>query len=126
VGTVHLRDDDDWESDRYLHCSILLPCGRGGMNLYQDSGMINPNGAGCRHAAGDSAWRHGRGQLRLSLQRQHTLPEPSGATLVSSGGLSTYKLHLGSEALTAAPRGEQNIFLPRCVKFDVDGRDVDP
>jgi len=36
----------------------------------------------------------------------------AGATLFSSGGLSTYKLHLGSEALTASPRGEQNIFFP--------------
>jgi hypothetical protein len=36
----------------------------------------------------------------------------AGSSLLSSGGLSTYKLHLGSEALTASPRGEQNIFLP--------------
>ena len=36
----------------------------------------------------------------------------AGSSLVSSNGLSTYKLHLGSEALTASPRGEQNIFLP--------------
>src|SRR5208337_200911 len=35
----------------------------------------------------------------------------AGSTLGSAGGLSTYKLHLGGEALTAAPRGEQNIFL---------------
>ncbi len=89
-----------------------FPAGAVGMNLYQDSGMINPNGAGCSTpqvtAPGgtvvDNYAYHCSGNTPYQNQ--------AGATLVSSGGLSTYKLHLGSEALTAAPRGEQNIFLP--------------
>jgi hypothetical protein len=36
----------------------------------------------------------------------------AGAANLSSNGVTTYKLNIASESLTASPRGEQNIFLP--------------
>jgi len=89
-----------------------FPTGAVGLNLYRDSGLINPNDAGCSmpQVAVPGGTVVDNYQFRCSSNTPYS--NQAGASLVSAGGLSTYKLHLGSEALTAAPRGEQNIFLP--------------
>jgi hypothetical protein len=93
-----------------------FPNGAVGVNVYRDSyNVILNNGTGCPPMPGISApggteidssagaYCSGSGQYGTNY---------AGSSLLSSNGLSTYKLHLGSEALTASPRGEQNIFLP--------------
>jgi hypothetical protein len=89
-----------------------FPAGAVGLNLYRDSGMINPNGAGCGtpQVAVPGGTVVDNYQFKCSSNTPYS--NQAGSSLFSSGGLSTYKLHLGSEALTASPRGEQNIFLP--------------
>jgi hypothetical protein len=92
-----------------------FPNGAVGVNVYRDSynailnngascpvpGISTPGGTEIDSSAG--AYCSGSGQYGTNY---------AGSSLLSSNGLSTYKLHLGSEALTASPRGEQNIFLP--------------
>jgi len=89
-----------------------FPVGALGLNLYRDSGMINPNGAGCTAPQVTAPGGTIVDNYAFRCNANTPYQNQAGATLVSSSGLSTYKLHLGSEALTAAPRGEQNIFLP--------------
>ncbi len=89
-----------------------FPTGAVGVNVYRDSGEINPGGGGCAvpEVSVPGSTIVDNYAFRCSGNTPPTTQ--AGSSLVSSGGLSTYKLHLGSEALTAAPRGEQNIFLP--------------
>ena len=87
-----------------------FPAGAVGLNGYRDGGMINPSSCSTPQVTVPG----GTVVDNLSYKCSSNTPysNQAGASLVSSGGLSTYKLHLGSEALTASPRGEQNIFLP--------------
>ncbi len=94
-----------------------FPNGAIGVNVYRDSYLrILPGGTCANQAFPDItapsgtvvdnnayAYCTGTGQYGINY---------AGSSLLSSNGLSTYKLHLGSEALTASPRGEQSIFLP--------------
>ena len=89
-----------------------FPSGAVGLNLYRDSGMINPNGASCSTPQVTAPGGTLVDNYLYKCSSNTPYSNQAGASLVSSGGLSTYKLHLGSEALTASPRGEQNIFLP--------------
>jgi len=88
-----------------------FPPGAVGLDLYRDSGLVNPNGASC--SIPQVSVPGGTVVDNYSYECSSNTPyqNQAGSSLLSSGGLSTYKLHLGSEALTASPRGEQNIFL---------------
>jgi len=90
-----------------------FPLGAVGVNVYRDSGRLNPSGAGCNLGPTITA---PSGTVTDNYYYECSSNTPylnqAGSSLLSSSGLSTYKLHLGSEALTASPRGEQNIFLP--------------
>jgi hypothetical protein len=89
-----------------------FPAGAVGVNVYRDGGRIYNNGANCTTPSISTP----SGTQIDSYSARCTSNTPylneAGATLLSSGGVSTYKLRVGSEALTALPRGEQNIFLP--------------
>jgi hypothetical protein len=89
-----------------------FPSGAVGLNLYRDSGMINPNGASCSTPQVTAPGGTVVDNYLYKCSSNTPYSNQAGASLISSGGLSTYKLRLGSEAITASPRGEQNIFLP--------------
>jgi hypothetical protein len=89
-----------------------FPPGAVGVNWYRNNIRPDNNGVSCTipyitQPGGSSVDNQPYGCVANTPYQNQ-----AGSSLVSSGGLSTYKLHLGSEALTASPRGEQNIFLP--------------
>jgi len=77
-GTVHLRDDDDWNQTVTCTAPSSFPAGAVGMNLYQDSGMINPNGAGCSTPQVTAPGGTVVDNYAYHCSGKHTLPEPSG------------------------------------------------
>ncbi len=89
-----------------------FPPGAAGLDLYRDSGMVNPNDASCSIPQVTTPGGTVVDNYGYECSSNTPYQNQAGSSLLSSGGLSTYKLHLGSEALTASPRGEQNIFLP--------------
>ncbi len=89
-----------------------FPAGAVGVNVYRDSGMINPNGASCSMPQITTPGGNITDNYYYRCSSNTPYLNQAGSSLLSSSGFSTYKLHLGSEALTASPRGEQNIFLP--------------
>ena len=89
-----------------------FPAGAVGVNVYRDSGMINPGGASCSMPQITTPGGAITDNYFYRCSSNTPYLNQAGSSLFSSSGLSTYKLHLGSEALTASPRGEQNIFLP--------------
>jgi len=89
-----------------------FPAGAVGVNVYRDSGMINPGGASCSMPQITTPGGNITDNYYYRCSSNTPYLNQAGSSLLSSSGLSTYKLHLGSEALTASPRGEQNVFLP--------------
>ncbi len=89
-----------------------FPLGAVGVNVYRDGWHINPNDAGCSGPTITAPGGTATDNYYYFCVANPPYLNQAGSSLLSSSGLSTYKLHLGSEALTASPRGEQNIFLP--------------
>jgi len=89
-----------------------FPAGAVGLNVYRDGGLIEANGVSCTSPQISTPGGTVLDNYSYRCSANTPYLNQAGATLFSSGGLSTYKLHLGSEALTASPRGEQNIFFP--------------
>ncbi len=89
-----------------------FPNGAVGVNVYRDGGRIYNNGANCNTPSITSPGGTQIDSYSFLCTNNTPYQNQAGSSLVSSGGLSTYKLRVGSEALTALPRGEQNIFLP--------------
>jgi hypothetical protein len=89
-----------------------FPNGAVGVNVYRDSGRIYNNGANCNTPSITSPGGTQIDSYSATCNNNTPYQNQAGSSLVSSGGLSTYKLRVGSDALTALPRGEQNIFLP--------------
>ncbi len=89
-----------------------FPNGAVGVNVYRDSGRIYNNAANCNTPSISSPGGTQIDSYSATCTSNTPYQNEAGSTLLSSGGVSTYKLRVGSEALTALPRGEQNIFLP--------------
>jgi len=89
-----------------------FPLGAVGVNVYRDNGRIYNNGANCNTPNITSPGGTQIDSYTTTCNYNTPAQNQAGASLLSSGGVSTYKFRIGSEALTALPRGEQNIFLP--------------
>jgi hypothetical protein len=89
-----------------------FPAGAVGVNVYRDGGRINPSDITCNPPTISTPGGSVTDNFYYFCSANTPYLNQAGSSLLSSGGLSTYKLRLGSEALTASPRGEQNIFLP--------------
>ncbi len=89
-----------------------FPSGATGLNVYRDNGRIYNNGANCSTPNISSPGGTQIDSYSATCNNNTPTQNQAGASLVSSGGVSTYKLRVGNEALTALPRGEQDIFLP--------------
>ncbi|MFI5096521.1 MAG: hypothetical protein ACHQT6_00975 [Candidatus Acidiferrales bacterium] len=89
-----------------------FPVGAVGLNLYRDSGMINPNGASCNTPQINVLGGTIADNYLFKCGANAPYQNQAGSSLISSHGLATYKLKISNETLTASPRGEQNIFLP--------------
>jgi len=89
-----------------------FPPGAVGVNVYRDNGRIYNNAMNCNTPNISAPGGTQIDSYSATCTSNTPGLNQAGATLLSSGGVSTYKLRIGSEALTALPRGEQNIFLP--------------
>lgn len=89
-----------------------FPLGAVGVNVYRDNGRIYNNASNCNVPSIASPGGTQIDSYSATCNYNTPTVNQAGATLIGSGGVSTYKFRIGSEALTALPRGEQNIFLP--------------
>jgi hypothetical protein len=89
-----------------------FPPGAVGLNVYRDNGRIYNNSANCNTPNISSPGGTQIDSYSALCTSNTPYSNQAGSSLLSSGGVATYKIRIGSEALTALPRGEQNIFLP--------------
>ena len=89
-----------------------FPAGAVGLNVYRDNGRIYNNGANCNTPNISVPGGTQIDSYSATCTSNTPTQNQAGASLLGSGGVSTYKLRVGNEALTGLPRGEQNIFLP--------------
>lgn len=82
-----------------------LPAGAVGWKAYRNQVLANI--PGCATLASSATFVD-----TFSFTCGTSIPVPqAGSSLLSTNGVSTYKLNLSNEVLTASPRAEQNVFL---------------
>jgi len=87
-----------------------LPAGASGLNLYRDGVLVAANG--CVQPQFTTPGGTFVDVFSFSCGNIQPLQTTAGSSAIASGGISTTRLRVNGEALTAAPRSEQNIFLP--------------
>jgi hypothetical protein len=89
-------------------CSLpALPNGAKGFNIYRNAFRIVAGGCSSPQVSGSSFTDTGAG---CGNGAPHV--NSAGSSSLSSGGVSTYRLRLDGETLSASPRGIVNAFLP--------------
>ena len=87
-----------------------FPVGAAGVNLYRDTTLVNANGCtGPQFTTPGGTYVDTYGFTCGNSQSGYGT---AGTTVFSGAAVSAPKLRVAGEAFTAAPRGEQNIFLP--------------
>lgn len=90
-----------------------FPTGARGVDLYRDGNRVNA--APCAQYGGPQFTIPGGtfvDTFAAGCGNSASSSPQAGASLLDSNGVATPQLRLNSEALTASPRAEQNVFLP--------------
>jgi hypothetical protein len=87
-----------------------FPPGAAGVNLYRDGAMVSASG--CVEPQFTTPGGTFVDTASFTCGSVLPLQTTAGTSTITANGISTTRLRVNGEALTAAPRGEQNIFLP--------------
>jgi hypothetical protein len=87
-----------------------FPPGAAGVNLYRDGSLVAANG--CYEPQFTTPGGTYVDSASFTCGAVMPLQTRAGTSSITTNGVSTTRLRINGEALTGAPRGEQNIFLP--------------
>lgn len=87
-----------------------FPAGSAGLNIYRDGSLVNANG--CTRPQFTTPGGTFVDTFGFACGGSPPLSNSAGQTTLSTNGISSAKVRIAGESLSAAPRGEQNIFLP--------------
>ena len=87
-----------------------IPPGASGLNLYRDGVLVAANG--CVYPQFTTPGAIFVDVFSFSCGNIMPLLTTAGTSTINSNGVSTTRLRINGEAITGAPRSEQNIFLP--------------
>ena len=87
-----------------------FPAGASGVNLYRNGQLLNANS--CIKPQVTTPGGTLTDSTSYTCGPSQPMVNTTGVTSVSPNGVTSSKFKIGMEAWSAAPRGEQNIFLP--------------